>query len=421
MQAGSLDPLLRRPPSVYSVARRLIERQFVADPASRRTLDERLLAVALRRARRAPAYADVRELGWCGLTDKSGVRRHPDGFRARTLLPTRTVRTSGTTGSPLELKRTPWSIVFEQAAVDWIVARAGHDLARERVATLRGDHVKPIGDRRPPYGRLEQGGRMLRLSSVHLDRATVRSFVDELRAFRPAILHAHPSAASSLARLMAETGDRLTIPLILTSSEVLTPEARQQLAAAFGGCVVDYYSQAERVAAAYSLQPGEYYFVPAYGRAELAGEPGEEEIVGTPFHNAAMPLLRYRTGDRIMLHDGEPRRDVLDGLRPFRGIEGRGSDVIYGSRGAVYMALSTIPRSIDAIDRMQFIQASPIEVEMRVDAPRGLSAEARAALLEAARTRIGPEMRISLAVTEALVRTAAGKVPLVVHEWRPAQ
>ncbi|MFO1499625.1 MAG: hypothetical protein U1G07_14740 [Verrucomicrobiota bacterium] len=45
------------------------------------------------------------------------------------------------------------------------------------------------------------------------------------------------------------------------------------------------------------------YFVPQYGFVEFgpANEDGLREVIGTSFHNMAMPLVRYKTGDYVRI------------------------------------------------------------------------------------------------------------------------
>src|SRR5262249_578594 len=70
--------------------------------------------------------------------------------------------------------------------------------------------------------------------------------------------------------------------------------------------IINHYGHSERVLMAVSLANDDrLHFLPLYGYPELLDsnampitEPGRlGEIVGTPFDNAAMPFVRYRTGD----------------------------------------------------------------------------------------------------------------------------
>ncbi len=71
---------------------------------------------------------------------------------------------------------------------------------------------------------------------------------------------------------------------------------------------LDYYGLSERVCLATSYEPEQYYFHPLYGHVELFRaasdvSPGgsSAEIDATGFWNRAMPLVRLRTGDSILI------------------------------------------------------------------------------------------------------------------------
>ena len=73
----------------------------------------------------------------------------------------------------------------------------------------------------------------------------------------------------NLLSLLERAGLRLRIPVILASSEVLPPAAHAALQHHFGGTVINYYGQAERVCFAHGVRPEEFFFNPSYGRVEL--------------------------------------------------------------------------------------------------------------------------------------------------------
>src|SRR5581483_10710022 len=109
--------------------------------------------------------------------------------------------------------------------LDWLAAKAGVDLARCRVAVLRGDLLKDPNDQNAPFW-YQAGRRRLVLSSIHLNPANYLHFARELQAFRPDVLLAYPSSLELLTQLAEEHRSRLRIPLVITSSETLRPGLR---------------------------------------------------------------------------------------------------------------------------------------------------------------------------------------------------
>ena len=237
---------------------------------------------------------------------KTMLRQHPQRFlrpRAPGSLLRSTIRTSGTSGTPLALVQTLGAVIREEGFVQrqlrWIGWRPG-----QRRAWIRGDIV--CADR-PADGRYwchDWFGRMLLMSSYHLSEATIGAYIDALERYDPVVLHAYPSSVAALAAWLEAHGRRYRGPGlrgVLTSSETLEPGVRALIERAFGVRVFDWYGQAERVAAIGTCEEGSYHVLTDYGGVELlAGEDGLCELVGTTLNNPAMPLQRYRTGDRVV-------------------------------------------------------------------------------------------------------------------------
>ncbi len=243
---------------------------------------------------------------------KSMLRLHPKRFicpRAPGSLLRSTIRTSGSAGTPLRLVQTLGAVIreegFIQRQLDWIGWRPG-----QRRAWIRGDIVCPEhpGDGR--YWCHDWCGQILLMSSFHLSEATIGAYIDALEQYDPVVLHAYPSSVAALAAWLDAHGRRYggrALRGVLTSSETLETAVRAQVERAFGVRMFDWYGQAERVVAIGTCEAGSYHVLTDYGGVELLeGEDGACELVGTTLNNPAMPLVRYRTGDRVVPGDGSP-------------------------------------------------------------------------------------------------------------------
>ncbi len=270
-----------------------------------------------RRARRlaVPGISDGTRLRTLApgtkLLEKAQLKAEPASFvrpRKPGSLLRSTIKTSGTSGSPLTLVQAYGAVLREEAFVyrqlRWIGWRPG-----QRRAWIRGDIVCPD---HPPDGRYwchDWFGKMLMMSSYHLSRDTISAYIDELERFDPVVIHAYPSSIAALAAWLDAAGRRyrgIALRGVMTSSETLEPRVRAAVERSFGTTVFDWYGQAERVAAIGTCEHGSYHVLTDYGSVELlpAGD-GASELVGTTLNNEAMPLVRYRTGDRV-LADGGP-------------------------------------------------------------------------------------------------------------------
>lgn len=246
------------------------------------------------------------------LLTKGELQRHPERFLRprgiKTLLRS-TIRTSGTSGSPLALVQTLGAVIreegFVQRQLSWIGYRQG-----QRRAWIRGDIVCPD---RPADGRYwchDWFGKILMMSSYHLSNATMGAYIGALERHDPVVIHAYPSSVGALAAWLGANGRRYrgaALRGVFTSSETLEPDVRGAVEAAFGAPVYDWYGQAERVVAIGTCERGNYHVLTDYGGVELLDlEDGSCELVGTTLNNPAMPLSRYRTGDRVIPGNGAP-------------------------------------------------------------------------------------------------------------------
>ncbi|MGH3428191.1 MAG: hypothetical protein ACRDQZ_11610 [Mycobacteriales bacterium] len=199
---------------------------------------------------------------------KQGLLAAPGDFVNRRTLLRVPASSGGTTGAPMQLWRSLECVVAEQMFLDGLLAPYGLSM-RSKVAVLRADTIKRADDTAPPYGRLTHHGTRLTLSSPHLNASTLWWYLEELQRFAPDILWVYPSAAINLLRLVQRADVRVSLPLIIASSEQLSGNMHETLQGFFKAKVINYYGQAERVCLAWSTRPDEFFFEPRYGWVEL--------------------------------------------------------------------------------------------------------------------------------------------------------
>ena len=420
--------LARRPPFFYGRHRKWLARWKIWSPEKIKSTRDHLTSRSLQQAATTP-YS--RESGLEGplhtwpFLEKETLRDQSANMTAKTFLPVNTAQTGGTTGIPLVLKRSWQSVVFEQAMLDHLVAEhCGLEWKNSRVAVLRGETLKPLSAMNPPFHRHQQGGKLLVLSSYHLNAATLPRYLEALRDFRPDMLWVYPSVLESLCGLIEAS--KIAIPglkAIVASSELLSSSTQIEAANKFNAKVLNYYGQAERVCLSHSIDGVNHFFHPAYGRVELQhaydeGEFSNYEIIGTSFWNMAQPLVRYRTGDFAALPRGASAGEIDEvclGLRSFRGIVGRESEYLLAPNGERLIGINHIPRGIPNIVQMQLHQRQKCRVEIQVVPQSGYDEGTKMKIVETARSRIPPQMEIDVLLVHQLFRTARGKAPLVVR------
>lgn len=302
----------------------------------------------------------------------------------------------------------------EQAFLERIWSRAGYRKG-DRLAVIRG-HVttdKCTG-RICSYDAIRD---WLMLSSYHLEVDRLDEYVNRIRSFNPDILHAYPSAALKLASLLQANGAELGVRLkaVLCGSEQLTLPQKRLLEDTFQCRVLRWYGHAERVVlAGEGRESPLFYFFPQYGYVEF-GEPDENglrEVIGTSFHNMAMPLIRYRTGDYV-----EVVSDSTDKEFPWpavRAIRGRGKEFLVSASGR-HISLTAFNMHdgvFDGLYAVQFYQDRMGFAEFRYVPGPGFANERLAKIEAAIRRKLGDDFRVDLIQVQETEKTIRGK-----HRW----
>jgi phenylacetate-CoA ligase len=259
----------------------------------------------------------------------------------------------------------------------------------------------------------------LMLSSYHLTEDRLPEYLEAMESFRPDLLHAYPSAALQLAEFLERSGREWRLPLkgLLCGSERLTLPQKRLLERVFKCRAYRWYGHSERVVLAAEGRRSElFYFWPTYGCVEF-GPPDAEglcEVIGTSFHNLAMPLIRYRTGDYVRLAD--PARDgELEFPWPAAAaVEGREQEFLVSGTGRriSLTAFNMHDAIFNDLYAVQFYQGTAGQAEFRyVPGPR--FDRARLALIESGiRRKLGDDFEVTLREVREVEKTARGK-----HRW----
>ncbi len=356
------------------------------------------------------------------LLAKSALRQDP----ARHLRPRRfgsllrnTIRTSGTSGSPLTLVQSLGAVIREEAFIQrqlrWIGWRPG-----QRRAWIRGDLVC---DERPEdgrYWRRDPVGKLLVMSSYHLSNETIGAYVAALEAFDPVVIHAYPSSIGAIAHWLEAAGRRYrgqALRGVMTSSETLEPGVRAAVMRAFGVIVFDWYGQAERVAAIGTCEHGRYHLLTDYGGVELLALPdGSSELVGTSLNNAAMPLARYRTGDTVLVGEGGDKPAPCPCGRVFptlAAVIGRQERILTLPDGRMVARLDRVFQGSGLrLLEGQVRYHGQARFTLRVVAADGFGSRDEAALRQQFLQRV-PGVQVAVERVEAIPRGANGKFEFI--------
>jgi phenylacetate-CoA ligase len=329
-------------------------------------------------------------------------------------------KTSGTTGTPLTIFRSVASLLLEHAFVKRHWTWAGFEDGMPRAA-LRGDMVVDLERKEPPFWFWNRYNRQLLVSSRHLTDACAEAIIDRLETLTPAMLQTYPSTALALAAQLAQRGRRLRIPTIFTASEPLYPHQRELVLERLGSRIMDMYGMAERVAFATQCEHGEMHINPDYSYVEIVdgqGRPTDDAgfVVGTTFHNQAMPLVRYRLSDRTRW---KPGRCACGRAWPMiESVTGKFEDSITGSGGQPVSpsVLTFAFKGVEHIRKSQVAQVGPASWEVRLVPFPGFSEDDARRLVDNIHALVDAHVEVRVVLRDALADSAAGKFRWVVNE-----
>ena len=220
-----------------------------------------------------------------------------------------------------------------------------------------------------------------------------------------------------LARHCRESGIRLPrLKAVIASGEILEPELRQLCRDVWRAPLSDRYSAVEVGYTALQCPEYEHYHVQmeaalvevldASGNPCAPGEIGE--VVVTPLHNYATPLIRYALGDYAEVGDRCP---CGRGLTVLRRIVGRARDMVVlpsGERRFGYHSPDLLA-DIAAIGQHQIAQVSRDELEIRLVTRRALTPDEAAAVIDRVNRNYGGDFRCRISDRREIPREAGGK------------
>jgi phenylacetate-CoA ligase len=351
------------------------------------------------------------------------LRQHHDQFLSHTIPPHLCIiaGTTGTTGGNLkvayteQLARENWAFLLRQWA--W----AGVRPLQPRV-TLFGARIVPPSRAKPPYWTFNLPERQILLSIFHLSEKTAGEYLGFLRRQQGAILEGFPSVLSILADFALGRGEKIPMRVVFTSGEPLYPEAREKIGAAFQANIFDSYGMTEYCGLIQQCEHGEMHLAPEYGFLEILsdrGEPvrGEDEgyFVWTGFLNRAMPLIRYRIGDRGKWKLGSPCPCGRAFPRVIPTIT-RESEILRCADGRIFSprALNQFLKQSTSLRFCQFIHDQSEHLVVRAVAGSQAAPEVMRIRADL-QNLLGPSMRVTAEMATEPVALPGGKIPLIIN------
>ncbi len=325
------------------------------------------------------------------LLEKTELRENPQAFLSDRAagLARRVDQTSGTTGMPLKLWRTRRTLVARYALYDARRLR-WHGLSRHATwANAGGQLVATASRQAAPFWVWNAALRQLYISSYHLSPLLARQALNALRVYSVRHLFGYTSSLEALANAAldqhADPSEMFPdLRLVTSNAEPIDRVQRAKIQNAFGVPVRETYGMVELVAAASECSHGGLHTWPEMGWSEISPDPlppktagHAGELIATSLLDLDMPLVRYRTGDRVVQSASPHSCPCGRRLPLLAAIEGRSDDVLWTIEGRPVGRLDPVFKADLPLRQAQVVQETLSRFRVRCVPDHGFSNRTR--------------------------------------------
>lgn len=193
------------------------------------------------------------------------------------------------------------------------------------------------------------------MSAFHLNDETVFSYVDYFNKVKSKILVSYPSTIYYFAVLCEKYNLKLKyIKYIHGASEVCLPQWRTKIKEVLGSSIKMHYGQVEKVSFAHQDDENDNYKENLlYGYNEFTEDCS---IIATGFYNNLMPLIRYKTNDKVIFNIKNNDNNPFP--KTFEDFIGRDGDMLLTDKDSYVPAVNfySFMSKVDQVDLFQIIQ-----------------------------------------------------------------
>ena len=369
--------------------------------------------------------ARVQDLRRLPVLARETVREQPERFISRSVPQHQLIRagTTGTTGANLkvaytsQLARENWAFLLRQ----WSWAGLA---PREPRVTFFGARIIPAHRTKPPFWTFNRPERQALASIFHLSEENAGDYLRFLERNRGQVLEGFPSVLGMLADFALQSGTTIPMRVVFTSGEPLYSDVRAKIERAFQARIFDSYGMTEYCGQIQECEHSQMHLIPEYGFLEILdknGEPSrldeEGDFVWTGFLNRAMPLIRYRIGDRGRWLAG-PRCACGRVFPQVVPTITRESDILRSVDGRLFSprALNQLLKESASLRFCQFVHDRPERVVVRAVGSNGNATADMMQIRSRLQELLGTSMKVTAELASAPVVRPGGKIPLIVNQ-----
>lgn len=327
------------------------------------------------------------------------IRDHLDEFSGAMKL-----NTGGTSGTPFAFYVDKNAFAREWAHMHKIWSLRKYNY-REIKLTLRG---RNLGDKAVVYNPVHNEFivNTYRPASEYIGELAT---LVRLKGIK--YLHGYPSAIYIFLKELDGCGNpdvinefKKQFKYCLLGSEFPVPYMAKYITSNWGLDYVSWYGHSEMCILAYDADSTNCYTpFHSYGLTEVV----DNRLIGTSYHNFAMPLIRYDTGDLV-----EPTFASNGLLSSFLVKEGRSGDFVEDANGKQIPLTALVfgrhHEIFDHVDCIQVKQQVPGKIEFLVTTKKVLSPDEAKGMIDMSNV----DIEFDATIISSPVLTAAGKMPL---------
>lgn len=352
--------------------------------------------------------------------EKDMLRGHEQDFYTREVKRSFALHTSGSTGTPLNIRMSKSDFRLRMALLERQKVRFGVG-RKSRHLTFVGKKI--TSTKGNTFWRYNVFGKQLVMSVYDLSEKNKEKYLAKIQRYAPEVVEGYPSALAVIASWMKDAHIQLQIKCVFATAETLSAEQRMVIEEGFGCPVVNYYGSTEGATMITQCEQGNLHiddesgmieFINGEGRQAKAGEAAKMLI--TSFTTKAMPLIRYNIGDMAIL-SSEPCKCGRCGI-VVSEIVGRTDDVFVtpekGYVGRMSTSLKLLPSSVRKAQIHQY-EAARFILLLETDVP--LTEEQSTLILEDMRDKLG-HVRIDVQYMKQIPNGKNGKFRSQVNHCR---
>jgi len=361
------------------------------------------------------------------ILEKESVRASPMSFINPEVLRRERIivgKTSGTTGTPLEVKITYSAFRQLWAAMERL--RTWGQVSRfDRRISFTGKVFVPLKQESTgPFWRYDLFGKRMLLSVYHLNESNLPLYIKAIHAFSPKFIDGYPSAIGRLAQFCLDHSYSIdSLVAAFPTAETLTPAIRSTIESGLDVKVLNQYGSTEVASHIGECEHGNLHVSPEIGIIELLDlngnkvSPGEVGyIVMTGLVNEAMPLIRYRIGDMAIAVDPNQTCECGRSLPLIGSVLGRDDDLVVTRDGCLLPIMNYhVFKVAKGVKEAQLIQNKVDEFVLVVIPDPSEKLDLNDSINEL-NNRLGYATKVKIEIRSELQHSSAGKIRGVVSK-----